>query len=306
MYGITLKPLQIFLGIFMFLCLLVCLSEGRNIKICAETIEDKNVEIRFEKTLANIAYNLLNIYPNVKNDLEKTIEWKIDFCPSIILIKDSSTFYRIAGNSNIVAFAQPSHNLIVIDASKIAVKPFSQEIILKHELCHLLLHRYIALNTMPKWFEEGVCQWVTGGVGEILQDKSPSLNNAVISGTLIKFDDLKERFPENKPSLDLAYEESRSIIEFIGSTYGTGKIIEILNYLNYGESFEYAFEKAISMTVGEFENKWHDSFSPHLYWLLFFAQNIYEIIFFGMASITILAFIKYIIKRRKDAQYQRK
>jgi len=271
-------------------------------EIRVETLEDKNAVIRFEKTLADIAHSLLNIYPNVKDDLEKIIGWKIDFCISIILIKDSNTFYRIAGNSHIVAFAQPSKHLIVIDASKIAVKPFSQEIILKHELCHLLLHRYIALNTMPKWFEEGVCQWVTGGIGEILHDKRPSLNNAVISGTLIKLDDLKENFPKNKTSLDLAYEESRSIVEFIGSTYSTGKILEILNYLKDGESFEYAFEKAISMTTEEFEKKWQDSFSPHLYWLLFFAQNIYEIIFFGMAAITIFAFIKYIIKRQKDVQ----
>ena len=81
---------------------------------------------------------------------------------------------------------------------------------------------------MSKWLDEGVCQWVTGGIGEMLQEKRPSLKNAVLSGALLTFDDLRERFPKDKPSLNIAYEQSRNIIEFIESTYGTDKIIEIL------------------------------------------------------------------------------
>ena len=301
---IQVNSFWIYFLIFMILCPSLCLSKEHHMEIRLEAIEGHNAVIRFEDNLTNLAKSLLNKYPDIKYELEKTIGWRIDFSPLIILIKDSSTFCRIAGSENFVAFAQPIQNLIVIDASKIAIKPFSQEIILKHELCHLLLHRYVPINSMPKWLDEGVCQWVTGGIGEILQEKRPSLNNAVLSGALLTFDDLRERFPKDKPSLNIAYEQSRNIIEFIESTYGTDKIIEILTYMQDGESFENAFKKSISITFKDFEKKWRASFSPYLFWLLFFSQNIYEIIFFVTAIITILAFLKYIIKRRRDAQYQ--
>ncbi len=286
--------------IVLFICIFFDLSHGREVEIQVETRKRDYLAIRYEKHLADIADSMIKIYPDIQKELEKNFDWPVDFSPTIILIKNSDTFKKISENGNIAAFAQPAQNLIVIDCSKIGVRPLSQENILKHELCHLLLHRHIANDSLPKWFDEGVCQWATGGIGEILQDRKPSLNNAIISRKLIRLNDLWDRFPADKSSMELAYEESRSVIEFIGNTFGTGKLLEILNYLKTGETFEVAFKKTLSMTPSELENQWHASFGFYISWILFIAQHFYEIIFFAMALAAVIAFIKITLKRRRE------
>lgn len=289
--------------VLLTLAIFLKISESYGLEMRILSTARQDAVIYFEKALSDVADSLFNIYPDVKKELEKTIGWPIDFCPSIILVKDSSTFEKMSGSPNIVAFARPSQNFIFIDCSKIGIHPFTHEIILKHELCHLILHRYIPVDSMPKWFDEGVCQWVTGGIGEILSDKKPSLNNAVISGKLIVLYDLNNKFPSDKSSMELAYEESKSVVEFIGNTYGTEKLNDILNYLKNGETFENALKKTLFMTPGELEKKWHASFSRYISWLLFFAQYFYEIVFFTMAIVAVIAFIKIILKRREDSQF---
>jgi hypothetical protein len=303
-YPYSSRRLSFILFVVLFLLYpLIVPSEVPNLKLEMDTEERDDILIRFEKPLSGIAVSLFKIHPIIKKELEKTFGWPIDFRPTVVLIKESSTFSKIAGDSNIVAFALPRQNLIVIDCSRIGIHPFSLEIIFKHELCHLLLYRYTTAGIMPKWFDEGVCQWVTGGVAEILTDKKPSLNYAVFSRTLLRLDGLRDRFPEERMSVLLAYEESKSVVEFIGNTFGTGKIIEILDCMKNGESFEASLQKVLSMTPQELEKQWQTSLSMYLSWFLFLSQNLYEIIFFAMAVAAIYAFIKVMIRRRKYIKY---
>lgn len=76
----------------------------------------------------------------------------------MLLIKDGKTFHRIAKNSLIVAIAIPEQYLIVIDYSKVHIHPFTLEVTLKHDVCHLLLHHHIPGDNLPKWLDEGISQ----------------------------------------------------------------------------------------------------------------------------------------------------
>jgi hypothetical protein len=103
--------------------------------------------------------------------LENTLEWTIDFKPTIVLVNDSEKFQEMTGNSLIVAYAVSQRNLIVIDHSKMNTKPFSLGSIIKHELCHLLLHDKISKVILPRWLDEGVSQWVSDGIAEIIMSR---------------------------------------------------------------------------------------------------------------------------------------
>ncbi|GBE36444.1 hypothetical protein BMS3Bbin07_00591 [bacterium BMS3Bbin07] len=262
-------------------------------------IRNREIIVQFEKPLKNAAKEVENIYPDIKAGLEKTLGWRVTFRPTVVLIKDSKTFLKMAGNNQFVAFAVPRKNLIVIDYSKMKTHPFTLEITLRHELCHLLLHHYIREGNLPRWLDEGVSQWVSGGIAEIIMDtKRSPLKDAVLSGRFIPVSALAEGFPKDKKSLLLAYEESKSIVEYMGREYGSKGVLEVLNNLKNGDGVDAAIQKALKIPVQELEIRWHKQLKRRITWFTYLSNNLYEILFFLAALITIAGFIRLLMRKR--------
>ena len=287
-------------------CLLApCLLMAEEIKMELGSVESESLVVRFEKPLASAAEELARVYPAVKAELEEALNRKVEFRPVVILIKDGGMFTRITGSEMIVAFAVPERSLIVIDYSKMGVRPFTVRETLKHELCHLLLHARIRTN-MPKWFDEGLAQWVTDGLANIMIDrKEASLNEAVLFHRLPPLTMLAERFPADRAQLILAYEESRSMTEYIGKSFGRVKIYRILDDMERGQSFESAVQEALSVPLSRLEENWRRDLGEHSSWYLLVANNLYEILFVFMAVITIYAFIMITIRRWNRTRLER-
>ena len=181
-------------------------------------LHEEEVLILYEESLRGAAEEVAQMYPAVRKELEKDLVWGVNFRPTVLLIKDRNTFQRLAGSNLIVAYAVPQKKLIVIDYSKMMTEPFKIEVPLKHELCHLLLHQHIHREKLPRWLNEGIAQWVSGGIAELLMNQKGSvLDAAILSGKYISIRALTNRFPQGRKSLMLAYEESKSLIEYIVS-----------------------------------------------------------------------------------------
>jgi uncharacterized membrane protein (Fun14 family) len=83
-----------------------------------EIIQTDQLSVLFEKPLRITAKEIVDMYPTLKTELEKTLEWTIEFKPTIVLVSDSKKFQEMTGNYLIVAYAVSQKNLIVIDYSK--------------------------------------------------------------------------------------------------------------------------------------------------------------------------------------------
>ncbi len=262
-------------------------------------IRNNEIIVQYETPLKNAAKEVENIYPEIKAGLEKTIGWRVTFRPTVLLIKESKTFRKMVGNNQFVAFAVPRKNLIVIDYSKMKTHPFTLGITLRHELCHLLLHHYIREENLPRWLDEGISQWVSGGMAEIIMDtKRSPLKEAVLSGRFIPISTLTEGFPKEEKSLLLAYEESKSIVEYMGREYGSNGVLEVLNNLRNGDDVDAAIQKAFKTPLQELEIKWHKQLGKSITWVTYLSNNLYEILFFLAALITIAGFIRLLMKKR--------
>ncbi len=119
-------------------------------------IEEKHVKVVFDPSLESAAQDVAEMFPHLKANLEREIGWSLNLIPSVLLMKDRKTFQRMSESPLTVAFAVPARNLMVIDYTRTLVSPFSLEITLKHELCHLLLHHHIRGHDFPRWLDEGV------------------------------------------------------------------------------------------------------------------------------------------------------
>jgi hypothetical protein len=295
--GITIVFLYILICIVVFSISLPHPLYAKNAGEEIDTIKSSAITVQFEKPLLNAAKDLVAIYPTAKMELEKTLEWKIEFQPVVLLIKSSSTFQRMAGSDIIVAFAIPERYLIVIDYSKMGVQHFKLDTTLKHELCHVLLHHYIK-NDLPKWLDEGVSQWASSGMAEIISDtKYSALDEAVLSERFLRFEDLSVNFPQDKDSLMLAYEESKSMVEYIDTRFGTAGLLQILNNIRNGYEAHRAIQMSLLMTFEELETDWHNYLRNSITWFVYLSNNLYKILFFIAALITVYAFIKITIKK---------
>jgi hypothetical protein len=262
-------------------------------------IEGNDATVRYDEPLKNAAREVIALYPRIKDDLEEILGWKIDFKPSILLTRDHEEFLKMTANPYIIAFAVPAKHLIAIDYSKMNISPFTLEVTLKHEMCHLLLGKNIPDDLLPRWLNEGFCQWVTGGIAELMiDDRQPNLSKASLSHRLIPLRSLSRHFPGDRDQLILAYEESKSVVDYMVTEYGRNSVVSILGYLREGDTIDDAVRKGLSLTLAELEKRWIQHVQGSVTWIGYLAANIYSILFFAAALLTIFGFLRLIIRRR--------
>ena len=266
-------------------------------------LQSRDVVVFYDPPYDSAAREIIRIYPEIKLELEELFEWGLGIRAEVLLVGDSRTFQKIADNSLFVAFAVPEKNLIVIDYSRMNIQPFTLNITLKHELCHLLLHQHIRREDLPKWLDEGICQWVSDGIGELFVNQNLSgLDAAVMAGSVIPFDKLTNYFPRDKGSLILAYEQSKSVIDYIERQYGNQAVLNLLDLLKNGDAVEDAVMGSLGISFERLEKQWIDHMEKTPRWLVFFANNIYGILFFLAGLLTFVGFVRLVRRRKKVYQ----
>ena len=262
-------------------------------------LREKGVIVLFDEPLRVAAEEAATLFPVLKKELENRLARPVNFTSTVVLGKESETFKRMAGTSHIVAFAIPEKNLMVIDYSKMRIDPFSIETTMKHELCHLLLHSHIKEGNMPKWLDEGICQWVSDGISEIIMSqKKGVLDEAILSGRYISIRALTGRFPRDERYLVLAYEESKSLVEYMISAFGEEALLSVLNDLEKGVEVDEALLRSLSISLDELESRWHHHLRRKITWVTYLINHLYEILFFLAAMAMIYGFIRGLIKKR--------
>lgn len=281
----------------MFLSALICQPTGAADQ--RHGIENKDAVVLFDAPLESAAKEVMAVCPAIRTELENLLGWQCRFRPVIVLIKDEDIFRKMAGHDLFVAFAVPEKKYMVIDFSKMGRDPFTLEITLKHELCHLLLHDHIQKADLPRWLDEGVAQWACGGISELLTAKKESLlDEAVLTGNCIPFRSLGYRFPREKTGLTLAYNQSKSMVTYITETFGKACLLKILGYLKAGDDADIAVRKSLLISFQELEARWYESVKKRTSWLVYAAIHLYDILFFLAALTTVLGFIRLTVRKK--------
>ncbi|MBN2283719.1 MAG: hypothetical protein JXO48_07495 [Deltaproteobacteria bacterium] len=262
-------------------------------------IGSQDAEVLYDDPLEEDARRVLEIYPAIRSEIEERLGWHLDIRPRIVLVGARDRFQRIVSHELFVAVAIPEQDLIIIDHSRMNLSPFSLPVTLKHEMCHLLLHRHIKEENLPRWFDEGVAQWMSDGISEVIIRNGPAvLGRAGAAGNWIPLRRLHHGFPRNDPALSLAYEESKNVVEYMVEVGGAGSIPEILEYLSAGISIDDAVERVLGLSFDEMENDWHRHLKKQIPWLLFLSSHLYEILFFIGALLLVTAFLRLWWRKR--------
>lgn len=262
-------------------------------------MQDREVVVLFSGPLRNAAREVLDAYPRARSRLEDTLGWRAAFRPTVLLTDDRASFELAAGSGIVAAYAEPGSNLMVLDNSKVHARPLDLETTLTHELCHLMLHHQITRTPIPRWLDEGVCQWASGGVSEIMSSlEQQDLARASLSNSLMGLEALSGGFPGDAQSLRLAYAESLSVVQYIVGKYGDQKLLEILGHMKEGVGAEEAVRESLSVSIRELETNWRQSLSRRHTWVSYLSDNIYLLLFAIGGALTILGFIRFLLRKR--------
>jgi len=263
-------------------------------------LENKGIQILFDPSQESVARELAQIYPEVRAELRRTLGWDLTVVPTVRLVQDSQTFQRWVESPLTVAFAVPAKDLVVMDASRMNAHPFTLRNTFKHELCHLLLHGHIESHSLPRWLDEGIAQWVSDGALDILLDQKRSvLNRSALRGRFIPLHSLTRGFPRNDQALILAYEESRSFIDYLIGMSGPDGVLTLLQVMKEGDSVEDAVFKAYATSLGQLEREWQRSLKNRMSWFTYLSYYLYEILFVLAALMSVYGFIRIMIKKRR-------
>jgi len=262
------------------------------------SLKGNGVDVLFPPTLEQAAKETAQMTPGIKKDLQETFNWPFRLKPTVILMEDSQRFRQMTHSPLVVGFAVPGKNLVVIDYGRIR-NPLKFRNILKHELCHLLLHEHVNNVPIPRWFDEGIAQWTSNGVMDILHDpRDALLPKAAFSDHIIPLGALNKGFPGNANALRLAYEESRSFIDYIINTHGKSGLLEILRLMKNGVTLRKAVLQALDTPLYKIEEEWRTSLKQNIAWFAHLSYYLYEILFALGGLIMVYAFIKVLRKKR--------
>ena len=263
-------------------------------------LDSRELDVVYNAGLDRTARQALAVYSAIKSELETSFQWQLDFRPTLVLLNDQTRFRKMAGHDLVVAYALPAKKVVVIDNSKMKTSPFTLQSTFKHELCHLLLHHYIENDNLPRWLDEGICQWASDGLADIIMDtKRDPLPAAILAGTDFDLEQLQHQFPRDKNALMLAYEQSKSVVEYLNREYGSQGMLDLLKLLQQGYDLKSAFEFRFGTSLDKFEQQWRAHLKKDINWFTYLSIHIYEILFLSAAVLTIFGFIRK-IKRRRD------
>jgi hypothetical protein len=264
-----------------------------------QTLDTGQVVLQFEEDLQPAAVELSGIYATARLTLVQRFGWPLDFKPTLVLVGRSERFRQAAGSALIAAYAVPARNLIVLDYRRLSADPGRLEAVTKHELVHLLLHHHIDAAALPRWLDEGVAQWISEGIGELLVQPRPGLlEKAVLSGNHLPLARLERRFPSERDAMLLAYEQSRSVVQFIAEHHGDASVFAILEQMRQGSDVDAALQTVLSLDSRQLEKRWLQAQRKPSPWLTFLARNIYSILFLFGALLTLVGFVRFLIRKR--------
>lgn len=164
--------------------------------------------------------------------------------------------------------------------------------VLRHELAHLALHRYLGGIQIPRWFSEGYATWAAG---QLDADAAWLLRLAFLTRRAPPLDSLALDWPALTTDARIAYLLSASAVGFLAETGGErGLEILLVRWRETG-SFDDALRATYTMNSGQLEEYWGRSVRRRYGWLLFFAQTAVV-----WVAITILVIVLYVIRRRRN------
>ncbi len=183
-----------------------------------------------------------------------TEEDPVDF----FIYADNDAFYDALGpgtRENVGGQANADIRTLFAHISPSSIDDPWVDNVVPHELIHLVFDTAVKnpYHFPPRWLNEGLAVYLS--VGYEASDRA-AVEAAARAGTLIPLDGLAGQFPTSASRFGLAYAESASAVDFLVRSHGEDTMVSLVRSYADGRTDDEAFEAAIGMDVGAFNDAW--------------------------------------------------
>lgn len=216
---------------------------------------------------------------------------------TLFLCPTQSSFERLTGG--IIphwgeAAADPVHWRIFLKAPRLHE---GKHITIKHELAHLLLAELAHPRRLPRWFNEGAAIFLAAETQHI----EPALiSRAMVTNSLLSFDDIEAllSFPNEKAGL--AYSESYHAVNFLVQRHGFAALGRFARALAQHPEPRAAFQHACGEDLWDFEVAYFDYVRKKFRWYFLLDESVLWGV--GIFALFIAAYIVTRLRTRKKAK----
>lgn len=129
--------------------------------------------------------------------------------------------------------------------------------VISHEFTHLVIHQMVfnPYIRLPTWLNEGLAMYTEG----VLEPGFAAfLDKAIDEDRLISVASLSSPFSVYAEESFLSYAQSYSLVEFLISSYGRDKMLELLNTFREGSNYDNALQKVYGFDMDGLDALWRD------------------------------------------------
>lgn len=132
-----------------------------------------------------------------------------------------------------------------------------------HELSHVALG--MALNGKPvdRWFDEGFAQYVSG---EVNLRNSILFARSLLTGDVLDLNEVNDVLTFRREKAALAYEESRTAVEYLVEKFGESMLVQIVEAVKDGMKMDAALHSRTGMDFIDFQSEWRHTMKRRYLW----------------------------------------
>lgn len=190
--------------------------------------------------------------------------------------------------------AWPSRGLVYLHAPSARVgtdEPL--EMVMDHELVHVVLGRAFGPRPVPTWLQEGAAQTLSG---QAATGRSDDLAFGMLSGELLPLRELTRGFPADATRARTAYAQSALFVSHLSRASGEQGLRRVVQQMAAGDSVEQAILVATGQNLDALDAAWRARLSGSPLWLkpLFSDEAI-----LGLGSVVLVIGGTFAIRRKK-------
>jgi len=206
-----------------------------------------------------------NVLPGIEHDLGLVNPGKI----TIVIASSEKEFATVTGGQIPewgIGAADPARGIVFLKSPRFAKPETNLNQVVAHELTHVVLGMILKGKDVSRWFDEGLAQYESGEGdmwGTIL------LARSIFAGEIIWLDDIDNVLNFRRHKAALAYQESRTAIDYLEEHYGRDVLARIIQALKKGDGMDNALVLSIGIGFHEFQNDWYRALKHKYRWYVF-------------------------------------
>lgn len=190
---------------------------------------------------------------------------------------------------------------VVVIRADLSGEPFDRvDSIVTHELVHVALAHAQAKGqrAIPRWFEEGLAQWVAGRARPL---DVPDLRPAATFGRLLDLDAMNAAFSQGEGAAARAYAQAESFVRFTARRTGGDGMRRIVELLLAGVSLDVALSTVTKANLSTSWGLWQLDLASDRSWMV---ETFSQILIAALILAVVAMGIARVMKRKRAIEAQ--